>query len=125
ITLTGSEVIEGGQITITASVDNKVTGEDLVITLDNGKTITIPVGETTGKVEYDSRADDAYKQGTDSQTVKISGTTGGNFEALDTTSTTTVVVKDDSDVTKITLTGSEVIEGGQITITASVDNKVT
>ncbi|WP_323668473.1 hypothetical protein, partial [Aliarcobacter butzleri] len=47
---------------------------------------------------------------TDSQTVKISGTTGGNFEALDTTSTTTVVVKDDSDVTTVTITAVETTE---------------
>ncbi|WP_206193083.1 immunoglobulin-like domain-containing protein, partial [Aliarcobacter cryaerophilus] len=106
ITLTGSDVNEGGQITITATVGKPVTESDLVITLDNGKTITIPVGESTGKVEYDSRADDVYVQGTDSTTVKISGTSGGNYEALDTTDTTTVTVRDDIDPIDVTITAT-------------------
>ncbi|MGJ0289621.1 hypothetical protein NG749_04705 [Aliarcobacter cryaerophilus] len=106
ITLTGSEVIEGEKITITATVDKPVTGSDLVIKLDNGEIITIPVGETTGKVEYESREDDVYVQGTDSKTVGIESTTGGNYEALDTTSTTTVTVKDDIDPVDVTITAT-------------------
>ncbi|MGJ0313666.1 immunoglobulin-like domain-containing protein [Aliarcobacter cryaerophilus] len=122
ITLTGSEVTEGEKITITATVDNEVKGSDLVITLDNGETITIPVGQTTGKVEYDSRADDVYKQGTESTTVKISETSGGNFEALDTTSTTTVTVKDDEDPTTVTIKGNNVNEGGTATFEIQLSN---
>ncbi|MCT7579788.1 hypothetical protein, partial [Aliarcobacter butzleri] len=38
--------------------------------------------------------------------VKISGTSGGNFEALDTTSTTTVTVKDDEDPVEVTITAT-------------------
>ena len=39
---------EGGSVTYTASVNNAVTGSDLVVTLSNGQTITIPVGQSSG-----------------------------------------------------------------------------
>ncbi|QTN44676.1 retention module-containing protein [Ectopseudomonas mendocina] len=127
ITLTSSdEVTEGGKITVTATVDNPVTGSDLVIDLGNNVTITIPVGQSSGSTEVDTRADDAYKQGDETVTFEIVGTTGGNYENLDTTSTTTTTVSDDNDPTVITLTSSdEVTEGGKITVTAEVSNPVT
>ena len=59
-----ASVAEGATITYTATVDNAVTGTDLVLTLSNGQTITIAVGQTTGSVDYAVRADDAYAQGT-------------------------------------------------------------
>ncbi|MEE1869987.1 immunoglobulin-like domain-containing protein, partial [Pseudomonas auratipiscis] len=43
---------EGGVITYTATVSAPVTGSDLVINLANGQHITIPVGQSTGTVEY-------------------------------------------------------------------------
>ncbi len=119
-------VTEGGTITYTASVNNIVTGQPLVIELTNGSIITIPVGSNTGTVIVDTRGDDAYAQGDDPLEVGIGGTTGGNYEAIDTTDTTTTVVNDDSDVTTVTLTAPEnVVEGGTITYTATVDNPVT
>ena len=58
----------------------------LVITLTNGQTITIPVGQSSAdSVPFNVRADDAYTQGTDTLSVGISNTSGGNFEALTTT----------------------------------------
>ena len=57
-------VVEGSTITYTATVDNAVTGSDLVLTLSTGQTITIAVGETTGSVDHTVRADDPYVQGT-------------------------------------------------------------
>ncbi len=127
VTLTSdAKATEGGKITVTASVNNAVTGKDLVITLNDGSTITIPVGQKTGSVEVDTRADDAYKQGEIPVDFAIQGTTGGNYENLNTDSKTSTTVKDDADVTTITLTSdAKATEGGKITVTASVNNAVT
>ncbi|UFQ96574.1 retention module-containing protein [Pseudomonas wenzhouensis] len=127
ITLTSDDsVTEGGKITVTAEVSNPVTGTPLVIDLGNGNTITIPVGQSTGSIEVDTRDDDVYKQGDETVTFEIVGTTGGNYENLDTTSSTSTTVVDDNDATVITLTSDDsVTEGGKITVTATVDNPVT
>ena len=45
---TPASVVEGSTITYQATVSNAVTGTTLVLTLSNGQTITIPVGETDG-----------------------------------------------------------------------------
>jgi hypothetical protein len=130
VTLTAStaSVTEGGSITYTASVSNAVTGSPLVISLSNGQTITIPVGQSSASsAPFAVRADDAYVQGNQALTVGITGTTGGNFEALTTSSTTSTTVIDDADATTVTLTSSaaSVAEGGAITYTATVNNPVT
>ena len=124
LTLTSSEeVIEGELITVTATVSNPVAGTPLVVDLGNGVSITIPVGESSGSTTVDTRDDDVYVQGTDTLTFEVEGTTGGNFDALNTDSTTSTNVVDDADPTVITLSGPEgVTEGGQITITATVGN---
>ncbi|WP_275694097.1 retention module-containing protein [Alcaligenes ammonioxydans] len=121
-----TDVVEGKEYEIVARVDNPVTGEDLVIQLDNGKTITIPVGSSEGKVTITPRDDDAYKQGDEPVTVGITGTTGGNYENLDTSSTTTTKVVDDTDEVIATLTAtpdSITEEGGAITYTVTLTNK--
>ena len=48
VTLTAAltSVTEGGSVVYTASVDNTVTGSDLVVTLSENATITIPVGSS-------------------------------------------------------------------------------
>ncbi|MCR5882729.1 hypothetical protein LRS03_07625 [Rhizobacter sp. J219] len=130
VTLTSSAatVTEGGSITYTATVNNPVTGSPLVITLSNGQTITIPVGQSSASsAAFAVRGDDAYLQGTDSVSVSITGTSGGNYEALNTTSTTSTAVTDDADATTVGLTASaaSVAEGGSITYTATVNNPVT
>src|SRR5205085_11722880 len=55
-------VSEGaGTATITAHVDNPVTGSDLVITLSNGATVTIPDGTSSpASSGFRLHADDAY-----------------------------------------------------------------
>ncbi|HUH60369.1 MAG TPA: retention module-containing protein, partial [Candidimonas sp.] len=125
ITLTAdaASVVEGGAIVYTATVGTAVTGSPLVVTLNNGATITIPVGQTSGaSAPVAVRADDAHAQGDQPVTVSIDGTSGGNFEALDTTSTVTTTVTDDGDVTSIALTAdaASVVEGGAIVYTAAV-----
>ena len=42
-----------------------------MLTLSNGQTITIPVGQSTGTVDYAVRADDAYLQGAATLSVSI------------------------------------------------------
>ena len=107
---------------------NAVAGLALVVTLSNGQTITIPVGQSSAPAPaFAVRADDAYAQGTQTLNVTITGTTGGNFEALTTTRTATTTVTDDADATTVTLTASAatVTEGGSIVYTATLSNAVT
>ncbi|PWC09241.1 hypothetical protein B4923_20565, partial [Brenneria roseae subsp. americana] len=116
-----NQVIEGGAFTVTATVGAPVTGSPLVITLSNDQTITIPVGESTGTVQIASRADDSYQQGEEALTIGIKETVGGNYEALDTSSTTTTTVVDNSDTTTLTLGDITVAEGsGTATIGATL-----
>ena len=99
-----ASVAEGATITYTATVDNAVTGTDLVLTLSNGQQITIAVGETTGSVDYAVRADDAYAQGTQALPgVSITANSGGNYENVATTGTVMTSVTDDADSTTVTL----------------------
>ncbi len=123
ITLSAPEqVTEGEEITVTARVDN-APETDLVITLSNEQQITIAAGATEGSVTFDSRNDDDFQQGDQSQTLSITGTEGGNYEALDTSAEATVTTVDDNDVTTISLEAPEqVTEGEEITVTARVDN---
>ena len=130
LTLTAStgSATEGGSIVYTAAVNNAVTGSDLVVTLSNGHAITIPVGASSASsTPFTVRADDAYVQGDQTVTVAISSTSGGNYEAMTTSSTATSVVHDNADSTAITLTASSanVTEGGSIVYTAAVNNAVT
>ncbi len=122
-----ANVVEGGSIVYTATVSNAVTGSPLVIHLSNGTDITIPVGSmsaTSSAVAV--RADDAYAQGNQTLSVGISGTSGGNYEALNTSSTVSTVVTDNGDVTNVTLTAAaNVNEGGAIVYTATLSNAVT
>src|SRR5699024_9411613 len=93
-----------------------------VIELDNGETITIAAGQTSGSVTFaNSKGDTPYQDG-ETQEYKIDSATGGNYEALDTTDVSTVTVVDTVDTTTITLDNPTVDEGEDITITATVDN---
>jgi hypothetical protein len=117
-----SLVSEGDSITVTATVDNPPVDSPLAITLSNGQTITIEVGETVGTVSF-SAGDDAYVDPDLLLDLSIESTTGGNYENLDTTSTTAVTIVDDNDATLITLSGADtVVEGQPVTITTTVSN---
>ena len=112
VTLNDVTVTEGaGTATIYASVSNLVTGSELLITLSDGATITIPVGASTGtSTPFAVQGDDPYVDG-ESYTVSISGATGGNFEALNTADTAKVTVNDDIDTTTAVLS---VVEGPEL-----------
>ncbi|MBX3622876.1 MAG: VCBS domain-containing protein [Rhizobacter sp.] len=126
VTLSASAatVTEGGSIVYTASVDHAVTGSPLVIALTNGQTITIPVGQSSGTSPvFAVRGDDVYAQGDQTLTVGINGTSGGNYEALATTSTASTVVHDDSDTSTVSLSATAAVaEGGSIVYTATLSS---
>ncbi|WP_178372449.1 immunoglobulin-like domain-containing protein, partial [Pseudomonas moraviensis] len=117
-----TSVAEGGTVTYTATVGAPVTGSPVVLTLANGQTITIGVGQTTGTATAVA-ANDALV-GNAPITNSITGVSGGNFEDLvaDKTPVSTSVT-DVADTTNLSLsaTGS-VAEGGQITYTATLTN---
>ncbi|WP_447077540.1 retention module-containing protein, partial [Shewanella algae] len=120
--LAPNQVNEGGSITYTAVVDNAPLESDLVLTLSNGATIVIPVGQTSGSVTVDAPSDDVYL---DSEVLNVGVTEsqGGNYENLDLGNSVDTQVNDTIDTTTVTLTApAEVNEGGQITYTATVNN---
>ncbi|MGP6420879.1 LapA family giant adhesin [Pseudomonas putida] len=123
VTLTaGNSVTEGGQITYTATLTNPAQ-TPVTVTLSNGSTITIEAGQTTGTVNVPTAPNDVYNNGSTVSTT-ITGATGGNFENLvpNTTPAVTNIV-DSRDTTGLALTATgSVVEGGQITYTATLTN---
>ena len=117
-----TSVDEGGKITYTATLTNKA-GTDMTVSLDNGKTITIKAGETTGTVTIDAPGDDVYLD-EGNVGAKITGTNGGDFESLVVDGSTAVTkVTDTIDTTTLKLTATpSVDEGGKITYTATLSN---
>src|SRR5690606_29516392 len=113
VTLSDVTVDEGtGTATISASIDYAPKDEPLVLTLDNGATVTFAVGATTAtSTAFEIQGDDVYKDG-ETYTVKIDSYTGGaEFEKLDVTDTATVTVTDTIDTTTVTLSDVTVDEG--------------
>ncbi|SDM70635.1 Hemolysin-type calcium-binding repeat-containing protein [Pseudomonas antarctica] len=124
VTLTAPTAVnEGGQITYTATLSNKA-GSDMVIQLDNGSSITIKQGATVGTVTVPAPSDDVFIDKS-TQTVKITGTTGGNFEGVTVTpgGATTTINDTIDDVTVVLKATGSVSEGGQIVYTASLVDK--
>ncbi|MFJ7312807.1 retention module-containing protein, partial [Pseudomonas sp. NPDC098747] len=117
-----TSVAEGGTVTYTATVGAPVTGSPVVVTLANGQSITIAVGQTTGTVT--AAAPNDALAGNAPLTNSITGVSGGNYEDLvaDKTPVSTTVT-DVADTTNLSLsaTGS-VAEGGSIVYTATLTN---
>ncbi|MDX9675418.1 immunoglobulin-like domain-containing protein [Pseudomonas zeae] len=117
-----ANVAEGETVVYTATVTAPVTGSPVVLTLSNGQTITIAVGETTGSVNF--VAPNSPLAGGNSLSVTIDGATGGNYEklAVDGKSADTAV-SDTTDTTNLNLTATDsVAEGGSIVYTATLTN---
>ncbi len=117
-----ANVAEGETVVYTASVTAPVTGSPVVVTLSNGQTITIAVGETTGSVNF--VAPNSPLAGGSSLSVAIDKVAGGNYENLvaDKTPANTSV-SDTVDTTNLNLTASDsVAEGGSIVYTATLTN---
>ncbi|AZE45864.1 T1SS secreted agglutinin RTX [Pseudomonas chlororaphis] len=115
-------VAEGGVVVYTASVTAPVTGSPVVVTLSNGQTITIPVGESSGTVNF-TAPNDALAGGSSLSTT-ITGATGGNYEKLDVDSKPAdTSVTDTPDTTSLSLTATDTVaEGGSIVYTATLTN---
>ena len=125
LSATNSITEAGGTVTYTASVDN-ATDTAMTVTLDNGETITIAAGDTSGTVDVTVAAHEDAIADASTISAAISSTSGGNyrkcsdrydgcddFDCTDTIDTTTV---------SLSATGSITDTGGSITYTASVDN---
>jgi hypothetical protein len=119
-------VTEGGTITYSATLVGKdgvtpvTAGSNMTITLSNGKTLTILKGASDSNTATAVAPNDIY---TDNKPVAVSitGTSGGSFERLDTSSKATTSVTDVNDITTVKLTAtSSVAEGGTITYTATL-----
>ncbi|MEM5557883.1 immunoglobulin-like domain-containing protein, partial [Aliarcobacter cryaerophilus] len=123
ITLSDETVNEGADIIITATVTNPPQ-TDLIITLNNGQTITIPAGQTAGssKPFTNPNSEDVY---IDKSTVtyKITDTTGGNYVSLDTSDSSVVTIEDTEDTTTVKITGTDTTEGGKATFELELSNK--
>ncbi|MFJ7286444.1 immunoglobulin-like domain-containing protein, partial [Pseudomonas sp. NPDC099000] len=117
-----SSVAEGGTVVYTASVTAPVTGSPVVVTLSNGQTITIPVGSSSGSVNFVA-PNDALAGGS-SLSVKIDDAKGGNYEKLDVDGKSAdTSVTDSADTTTLSLTATDsVAEGGSIVYTANLTN---
>ncbi len=126
VTLTATDSVteaDGQVITYTATVDNAPLGSNLLLTLNNGGTITILAGEHTGSVNGTlSGGEDVYVD-PGSITASITGATGGNYTTLDISDTATTNVTDTIDTTTVTLATSNVTENDAgVTFTATLSN---
>ncbi|NMZ25980.1 type I secretion protein, partial [Pseudomonas proteolytica] len=112
-----------GKITYTATLSNKAD-TDVTLTLDNKQTITIKAGETVGTVIVDAPGDDVFIDKS-TQTVKITGTEGGNFEKLVVAGDgATTQINDTIDKVDVVLTATKTVgEGGEIVYTATLVDK--
>ncbi|WP_374029372.1 immunoglobulin-like domain-containing protein, partial [Pseudomonas sp. UMAB-08] len=115
-------VAEGGAIIYTATVANKVTGSDVIVTLADNKIITIKVGDTTGTLT-ETVVNNGLAAHAD-VTNAITTVSGGNYENLvaDTTPITTTVTNTPADTHLVLSAPTDVNEGGSIVYTATVDH---
>ncbi|WP_434626616.1 retention module-containing protein [Pseudomonas sp. Z1-29] len=123
VSLTATSTVgEGGVVVYTASVDAPVTGAPLVVTLSNGQSITIPVGSSSGSVNF-TAPNDALAGGSN-LSVKIDDAKGGNFENLEIDGKPAdTTVTDVQDTTGLTLSATDTVaEGGSIVYTATLSN---
>ena len=106
VTLTATpSVTEGGTIVYTATVNAPVTGSPVVVSLANGQTITIPVGQSSGTATG-AVTNDVY-QGHAAVTNSITSVSGGNYENLVANQApVSTAVTDVQDTTTVTLTAT-------------------
>ncbi|MCB1668488.1 MAG: retention module-containing protein [Pseudomonadales bacterium] len=121
VTLNDVSAAENNSLIYTASVDN-APQTPFSVTLDNGVVIHFAAGALTGSSDpQPAQGDDPYVDG-DSFSVSIASTSGGNFEALDTSDTATIHITDTLDTTTVTLNDVSAAENNSLIYTASVDN---
>ncbi|MBJ6752449.1 immunoglobulin-like domain-containing protein, partial [Geomonas anaerohicana] len=115
----------GATVTYTATLTNAAHG-DVTVHLDNGQTITIADGHTTGTVDHTfANTDDVYVDPS-SSSVAISSASGGNFENIVIGGTPAIVqVIDTIDTVKLSMTTADVKENAESIFTVSVDKVLT
>ncbi|MGU9504947.1 immunoglobulin-like domain-containing protein, partial [Bacillus paralicheniformis] len=126
VTLSATPAVdEGGQITYTAKLTNPA-GSDMTVSLSNGSTISIAKGMSEGTVTVDAPKNSVYVDATSVSTT-ITGTSGGDFEKVNVSSTPAITsITDTIDTSTVTLSATpSVTEGGVVTYTASVSSPVT
>ncbi|WP_155500315.1 immunoglobulin-like domain-containing protein, partial [Pseudomonas monteilii] len=126
VTLTATNTVqEGGQITYTAKLTNPA-GSEMKVTLSNGAVITIAKGLSEGTITVDAPKNTVYVDAGKVEAT-ITGTTGGDFEKLNVSSTPAVTsVTDTIDTSTVTLSATpSAVEGGVVTYTATVSAPVT
>jgi large repetitive protein len=122
-TLTATpSVAEGGAITYTVTLTAPVAGSPVTVTLAGGQVITIGVGTASGTAT--SSAPDNVYAGGGSVVNSIASIAGGNFENLVANpAAANTALTDDGDLTTVSLTATpDVVEGGSITYTATLNN---
>ncbi|WP_176510140.1 immunoglobulin-like domain-containing protein, partial [Pseudomonas urethralis] len=123
VTLTATpSVAEGGTIIYTATVGAPVTVSPVIVSLANGQTITIPVGQSSGTATG-AVSNDVY-QGHAAVTNSITSISGGNYENLVANQApVSTSITDVLDTTTVSLSATpSVAEGGQIVYTATLSN---
>ena len=113
--------------TVGVSIDNTPQTE-MTVTLSNGATVTFGTDYVPGTVVQSSSVvineNDVFTEGDETKpTISISGTSGGNFEALTTSDTSTLTVTDVVDTTTVTLADVTIAEtASSYTVGVSIDN---
>ncbi|MFM5589165.1 immunoglobulin-like domain-containing protein, partial [Aeromonas rivipollensis] len=120
VTLDDVTVNEDQTLTYTASVDNP-TQSAFSVTLSNGVVIHFADGASVGSSDPQPAQGDDVHLDSDSFVVSIASTSGGNYEALDTTDTATVTIIDTVDEVTVNLSTSDVDEDdASVTFTATL-----
>jgi hypothetical protein len=123
VTLDDVVVLENQTFVYTAHLDY-ASLTPFTVKLNNGVDITFGIGQHTAmSAPQAAQGDDVYLDGQSTQ-VSIASTSGGNFEAVDTSDTATVTINDTLDPTTVNLSASTVLEGGiaNYVFTATLSN---
>src|SRR5690554_4966505 len=123
ITADQPEYKENEAPTFTVSISEAVD-RDVVVTLDNGDTVTIAEGATEVTYTHPAQGDDVYQDG-ETLTVGLAGATGADgeaFENLTLGEPASTQIVDTIDTVTATLSSNvdEVAEGGEITYTVTL-----
>jgi hypothetical protein len=121
VTLNNVSALENAPLVYTASVNNAPQSAFDVM-LSNGVVIHFDAGSMLGSsAPQPAQGDDAYLDSS-SNSISIASTSGGNFEALDISSTASVIISDTLDTTIVTLNNVNVVEGSAFVYSATVNN---
>ena len=108
--------------TVSATLSAAPVDEPVVVTLENGATITFDIGETTANsTPFAVQGDDVYQDGENFQLDATLTSGGGQFEDLVVDGEVTVNVTDTETPVTVNLSASDVDEGGSVTIVATLD----